>query len=338
MTTLTTGDMAQTYLLRRQNTDLKTALNRLTQEMGSGQQSDLARATSGDLRTLAGIDHSLATLASYKTAASEAELFATTLQSALDTTQTVAADVAPSLVQAGTTGDPTQVRATAFDARQRLFSAASALNVRAGDRYALSGDAIDHPPLSGAQDILDGLMTATAGQITVSGVTAAVDAWFNAPSGGGGFLDTAYGGSAVPLAPFRIGPGEQASVTLTAADPTLRATLKGLALAALVAEGALAGDQAGQAGLLQNAGQDLLAANSDLAGLRGNLGSVEGQIADVQTRNNATSTALQVTRGGITAADPYETANALEATQTQLETLYTLTARLSRLSLADFLR
>ena len=55
-------------------------------------------------------------------------------------------------------------------------------------------------------------------------------------------------------------------------------------------------------------------------------------------RNGAETTSLQIARNGITAVDPYETASRLEATRQQLETLYTLTARISRLSLVDFLR
>lgn len=338
MTRVSTGDLAQTYFLRRQNTDLKTALNRLTQEMGSGQKADLGDATSGDFRTLAGIDHSLTNIGAYHTTTTEAGLFAETLQRALATIQTLAADVAPSLLQTGSGGSATQIRTVAADARQRLFSAVGALNVRVADRYALSGDATDKKPLSDAQDILDGLMTVISGQITITGVSGAVDTWFNAPVGGGGFLDTVYGGSATPIAPFQIGEGEQASVTLTATDPVLRDTLKGLAMAALVAEGALPGDQNAQSGLLKLAGQGLTAANSNLAELRGNLGSVEAHISDVETRNMAEKTALQLSRNGITAVDPFETANDLQATKTQLETMYTLTARLSRLSLADFLR
>lgn len=338
MTSIRTGDMAQAYVLRRQTSDLKSALDRLTQEMGSGQRADLGAATSGDFRTLAGIDHSLANLDAFHTATTESGLLTETLQSALRTTQSLAADIAPSLLQAGSGGSGTQIRLVANDARQRLFATVGALNVRVADRYALSGDATDKRPLSDAQDILGGLMTAISGQVTISGVSSAVDGWFNAPPGGGGFLDMVYGGSATPLAPFQIGQGDQASVVLTAADPVLRDTLKGLALAALVAEGALPGDQNAQSGLLQLAGQRLTTANGNLAELRGTLGTVEAQIGDVATRNVAEKTALQLARNGIVAADPYDTANELQATKTQLETMFTLTARLSRLSLADFLR
>lgn len=338
MTSLNTGDLTQSLLLRRQNSALKTDFNRLTQEMTSGRKADLAAAVSGDFKVLAGIEHSLTVLSAFNTAANEAQTLATTQQTALETLQTIGSDLAPTLAGAGTTGGATHVTTAAHDARQKFFSAVAALNVRVGDRYVFSGDATDQKPILGAQDILDQLSLAVAGQVTASGVTTAIDGWFSAPVGGGGYLDTVYGGSTTPLAPFRIGEGEEARLTLTAADPTLRDTLKSLAIGAMVAEGTLAGDLPGQALLLKTAGQTLIASGTGLATVQANLGSTEGQIAAGIARNGAEGSALGIARNHLTAADPFETANELEAVKTQLETLYALTARLSRLNLADFLR
>lgn len=338
MTSLNTGDMAQALLLHRQTGMLKTDLNRLTQEMASGRKADLAAAVSGDFRVLAGIEHSLTLLGSYATATGEAETLAATQQTALDTLQTIGADLAPTLANAGTTGGATHVATAAHDARQKFMSAVAALNVRVGDRHVFAGDATDRRTILGAEDILNGLTTAIAGQTTASAVVGAIDAWFDAPSGGGGYLDQAYGGSATALAPLRIGEGEEAALTLTAADPTLREVLKGLALGAMVAEGALSGDLTGQAALMKTAGERLIGSGTALATLQAGLGSTEGQIAATATRNGAEKSALAIARNTLVAADPYETASALEAARTQLETLYALTARLSRLNLADFLR
>lgn len=338
MTSISQGDMAQTFLLRRQNADLKTTLNRLTFEMSSGRQQDLSKAVRGDFKVLAGLEHSLSVLASFRTAASEAGTLTENLQTAFETVQTITSDLAPSLNAAGTTGGATQISTAAYDARQKLFSAVSALNVRVGDRYALSGTATDQKPILGAQEMLDELAVAITGQVTATGVIGAVDAWFDAPPGGGGYVDTIYGGSATPLQPLRIGEGEEANLTLTATDDTLRGTLKGLAIAALVAEGALPGDLVGQSVLMKIAGQRLMGNGTDLATLRAGLGSVEAQIATVSTRTENEAAALELARNRIVAADPYETAKELQAVQTQLETLYAITARLSRLSLADYLR
>ncbi len=338
MNNVSLGDLAQSFSLRRYNADMKMHLQRLTAEMSTGRKSDLAKAVSGDFKTLAGIEHSLLSLEGFHAATSEAALLTGALQTALETTQSLSSDLAPTLTSAGTTGGQTHVNVASFDARQKLHAAVSALNARVGDRYLLSGAATDKKPVSGGQDILNALTSAISGQVTATGVITAIAGWFDAPVGGGGYLDTVYGGSATPLAPFSIGADDRASMTITAADGTLRETLKGLALAAMVAEGALPGDTTGHALIMKTAGQTLLTANTDMATLRANLGSAEGHIADISTRNAAEASSLQIARSNIIAADPFATANELEAVKTQLETLYTLTARLSRLSLADFLR
>lgn len=332
------GDMAQAYQMRRHNVELQKHLMRLSEELTSGKKSDMAEAVSGDFKALAGIERSLKTLDAYKTATDEAGLFTQALQTALDTAQTMTTELAPSLLMAGTNGGVTLVDTTTHDARQKFHAVVSALNTQIADRYLLSGDATDQKPISGSQDILDALMAAVAGQVSASGVEAAVASWFDAPLGGGGYLDTIYGGAATPLAAFQIGLSSATQMDVTAADPTIRDLLEGLALGALVAEGVLPGDAIGRALLARHSGEALIASGTQLAGLRARVGTVEAHIATTATRNAAETSALQIARTAITAADPYETASALEAVQDQLETLYTLTARLSRLSLADILR
>lgn len=334
---LSVGDMAHSFQMRRQNANLQTHLTRLGREMTTGIRSDLANAVSGDYRALAGLDRSLATLRAYKTATDEAALFAQTLQSALESAQTQAEDLAPGLLSAAMSGTPTLVDSTAHDARQKLDAVVAALNTQVADRHLLSGTATDRKSIRGADDILVALSAATAGQTTAAGIASAVATWFDAPPGAGGYLDTAYGGAAAPLAPFALGPGETATIDLTGADPAIRELLKGLALGALVAEGALPGDPAGRAVLLKSAGETLIAAGDAMAGVRARIGTAEARIADASARNAAEASAIEIARNGLIAADPYDTATAIEAVRTQIETLYTLTARLSRLSLKDYL-
>lgn len=201
------GDMARHFQLRRQNSQLDQTLGRLTAEMTSGRKADLATAVSGDFMNLAAIDRRLTTLAAFRSANAEASHFTGSLQRALETTQTVAVEAASAMVQAGTNGGATYVDTTAGDVRQKLHVAVTALNARVGDRYLLSGAATDRKPIAGGTEILDALKIATAGQVTVTGFVGAVEAWFDAPAGGGGYVDTVYGGSTTPLAGFAIGEG-----------------------------------------------------------------------------------------------------------------------------------
>ena len=91
-------------------------------------------------------------------------------------------------------------------------------------------------------------------------------------------------------------------------------------------------------GLAQIAGTSLLQAQSDRTVLAGRLGVVQAVIDQAQTRNSAEESALKLARSDLLSVDSYEATTRMEAAQNQLETLYAVTARLSRLSLVDFLR
>jgi flagellar hook-associated protein 3 FlgL len=165
-----------------------------------------------------------------------------------------------------------------------------------------------------------------------------VAAWFDAPSGGGGFLDTVYGGSASPAGPFAVGDGAAVAFGVTAADPGIRDTLEALSMAALVDGGAFAGQTAARSQITRLSGEALLSAEGRLTELRAGVGQVEAALASAAARIAAEDTATALARASILAADPYATATALTDAESRLETLYTLTARLSRLSFAEYLR
>lgn len=336
MNYISVGDMSQAFQMQRHNAQLKTHLSRLTQELTTGVQLDLGAAVRGDFTALAGIDRSLATLGSYAFANDEVAQMAATMQTALDTIQSMVSQAGPTLLSAATSSSPTMVSATSGDARQKFAATIMALNTNTAGRYAFSGDATDTPPLASADDILAALGVAITGETGAVDVVGVVDAWFDAPAGGGGYLDLAYRGG-TPMPGFRTGEGELAELTMTAADPDLRDALKGLAIAALVSDGALMGDDSERARLTRIAGERVVTADGALALLRARIGITEGQIASSAARNAAETSALMIARSGMITADPYDTATALEAVQTQIETLYTLTARLSRLSFADYM-
>ena len=179
-----------------------------------------------------------------------------------------------------------------------------------------------------------GLTAATAGATDVASLMTAVDAWFDP---GGGFETTVYLGSTTPLDPVDIGQDVSADLGFTAFDSELRDTLKGIALAGLVADGALAGDVEGRAELLQRAGEILTEGESGLTQLRARLGTVEELIEEADTARAAETSALTLTRAGLLEVDPYETASRLQQVQTQLETIYAMTARMQSLSLVNYL-
>ena len=100
MALVSLGDLAQSFLLRRQTTVLKSDMQRLSTELTTGQVVDLAARVSGDLGPISGIDASLARLQGYATVTTEAGLFASTMQTALSVVDDTAQELAVSLTSA----------------------------------------------------------------------------------------------------------------------------------------------------------------------------------------------------------------------------------------------
>lgn len=336
MSYISIGDMAQTYMIRRQNSQLKTTATQLANELSTGRTSDVAKRFSGDFSAISAIETSLKTLQAYKSASDEATYFASSMQTSLEVMQDRTTDAVSALLLTSNSASQTQIQNTASDVRQKFDAVVSALNTQVGGRSIFAGTATDGPAIASSASIIAGLQIAIAGQTTAAGVEAAVDNWFNAP--GGGFETTGYLGSTTPLSPFKIGLGQQADVSFTASDQTVRDTLKGLAMAALVSDGALAGDISEQALLLRSAGDGLLSIGDKQTKMRANLGTVEAHIDTIAVQSASEVSALEIVKSELLSVDPYGAASELEAVQTQLETLYALTARMSRLSLVDFLR
>lgn len=334
MALVSLGDMAHSFMLRRQNVALKQLLQRLSGEMTTGQVADPGRRFGGDFTPLAALEASRTRLDGYQLAAREAQLFSGAMQTALAAVEGRASDLAPALLAAASSGSPTPVAAAAADARQAFEAAVSAFNTRLGDRALFGGVETGTSPLADSGTLFMAMETVIAPAVSAGDVETALSAWFDDPAG---FAATAYRGG-VALAPLSIAPGEETQIDVTATDPAIRDTLKALAMAALVDRGALAGQPAERAALVKRSGEALMQSQTGRAHLAARLGTVEGQIASAITRNTAEASSLDIAQAELLAVDPYETVSRLEAVQTQLESLYTITARMTRLNLVDFLR
>lgn len=333
MGAISLGDLAQSTILRRHSAWLKSDLQRLSTELTTGQVTDIAAHVSGDLVPISGIDASLARLTSYGAVTSEAALFASSMQTALQTIDGLASDLGQSLLSATTGAATARLQDVAGIARQSLGTALTALNSRVGDRAIFSGTKTNVTPLVDADTFLAALERVTAGATSPAQADAAITAWFDDPQG---YSTLAYQGGAA-LADFSVAAGEEARLDITANDPTVKGTLKGLAMAALLDRGLFQDQTAAQLEFAARAGSNLLQNQVDRTGLAARLGGAEVQIEAASARNSAESAGLQIARNAITAADPYETASRLQETEGQLELLYTITARLARLSLVDYL-
>ncbi len=333
MPNLSVGDMAQTMILSRHSLTLKASLQTLSTEVTTGIVVDKTHAVHGDYAPLAGIEASLTQLQAFHAVTSETTILTSVMQTALNAMSDHAKALGPALLAAATSNSPARIDTLGVDAGQRLQSVMSSLNTRLGERSVFAGTATDRAAVADTETMMAALDTAVSGALSSADVETAVNAWFADPSG---FAATVYQGGN-PLAPVPVSADELARVDVTALDPGIVATLKGLAMATLLQRGVLAGSDVARADLAKRAGESLASSATDRALLTARLGTVQAGIANAATRNEAEKSALETARLDLISVDPYETATKLEQTQTQLQTLYTITARLSRLSLVDFL-
>ena len=335
MTTVQMGDLAQSYQLRSENARLKREVSVLTEELASGRVSDLAAKVSADLTPITGIAHDLSRLDGYKTALTETRLITDSVQAALQTAQDMSEDLYGGLILAGSANDPNGARAAGIDAEEKFAALVGTLRTQAGGRSLFAGIATDQPALAPAEDILAALKAATSGLTSASDVIAAVDIWFGP---GGDFETVGYTGSTTPLAAVAVSRDISVTSDITALDPRIRDLLQATALGALVGDGVLNGSPSEQVALAAESGAQLLAVQTNLATLRAEVGAKQNTLSRAEQVNDTARHALELARAQIISIDPYEKATQLETTQTQLEALYAMTARISRLSLTDFLR
>ena len=326
------GDAALNALLSRQSGALREEIATRSKELTTGLHADIGAAVGGDFSALAAVDHSLARLQGYSANTTEAGLFAGVMQTALGVISDGAGELARSILSSTGVAGSVGLTAVVNEGGRIFDTAVAALNTRFSERAVFSGVASETVPLPDAATILSALEVATAGAMTAADVKTAIDDWFADPSG----YQAAYAGGG-PRTPVQIASGETADLPVTALDPVIAETLKGLATVALLGRGVLAGQPAAREALVRSAGDDLLTGGEARAQLMARVGTVEAQISNAETRNSSEKSALSILRVGIVGADPYEAATKLEDLQTRLEALYLITARTSRLSLADYI-
>lgn len=329
------GDLSRNLLLRQANNATKSELTTRMQEVTTGIRSDIPLGLGGDTRGLGHVESRLATLTAYDRAGTDLDRQARGMQFALEGVQDKVRLLGADMLLIGTSPSATSVAAGLTQARAHLDEVVAKLNTNVAGRFLFSGTETTTPPLASTAVLLADLQGFIGSPATAADLIAGVTAFFDAPPGAGGYVDT-YGGDDNTIT-VAIAPGMTAGIDDNATAPAIRETLKGLTLLALAAEPPWDGNLPAQAEIMAAAGGSLIAADTGLALLRGDIGMTEGAVARAQTRNNAERTALNIERNDLTTVDPYEAISAATEAQTRLEAIYSMTARLSRLSLASYL-
>lgn len=335
MSTAPIGDLSRFLATRSRVTDAQQDLSRATAVVSTGLRNDVGSYLKGDFSRLASVERSLRLTETYVIGANQAQSFFAGMQNTLQIGQTEVAELGPRLLSASSTGQSQQLLTTAVGAENGFELFVQSLNTQNGGRSPFAGTATNQIALIPGQAILNDLETLVAGAPDAGTMALLVDDYFNDPAGG--YETVAFQGNAMPQTGFTIDDGETAATEITALDPAIRRTLSGLAMAALLARSAGPVDAEARSAIGRQAGEWMQEGNDAITDLRAGLGVNEGRVENALARHRATQTSLGTERAEMVNADPFEAAIELQSVETRLETLYLMTARLQRLTLAEYL-
>ena len=336
MTISAFSDLAFHLLRQRQVTQTRAQLEQAGQELTTGQSADIRSATGGDLSKLFSIDRSLAKLAQRTTNLTLADGRASVTQAKLKTLQDISSDTGTNLQIAVDRGDMVAARTYATDSAQKLQQVVSSLNATYQGKSLFSGAAENIQALASSDSLIsdiDAIITASA---SANDAITAIDAYFFDP--GAGFETNMYLGATENAPEVETADGASVNLSVRADDMSIREVLRGLAIAAAVANGAADNNLDDQKVLLREAGASMVNAKEGVIQLGADLGMVQNQIsASMETIDNDVFE-LETARNAIAGVDPYEAASQFSALESQLQSMYTVTARISSLNLTNFLR
>lgn len=334
MPVVSIGDMAQQFTSLRNSGAIKTDLARLSESLSTGKVTDITTHLGGETARFSGIKYSLTQLAAYGQAASETQQTLANVQIILGQVENIRGATAERLLLVSDSSTIAQIDEAAIASKDAFEIIVRALNTKVGDRALLAGADVTGRPLAAASDMLNDLRAAIGVTVDPTAILATIATWFDDPLGG--FATAGYLGDVGTTPEKRVSETKTVAVDARADDPAIISVLKATAISALAHD--LPGlDRQTKSTLLQGAGQKLFAASSDLIAVQSRIGFAESRVAQAQAESSAQQTALGIMQNNLVSADPFETASQLQAVQLQLETHFTVTARMSQLSLLRYI-
>ena len=301
----------------------------------TGRPADLAASLDGRVNEAMLIEKAIIDLDQYAQSIALAEGRAEVSQKSLDLLVQSGRDLTSAVSKLLTNGTNSNLEIVSEQGRSTLEASVAALNAQFAGRSVFAGDERDATALADAETIYSSSVAVLETGTTAAGAYAALETEF---VGAGGLFDTTfYTGGTGDAPQVEIAAGETVDHSLRANEEPLRRMLLNATIigAAYDLSNTIPDDIRSE--LIGTATDQMRSAMDQTVNLQGTLGTAEARIATVKARNIAEDSSLTIRFNDIAAADPYEEGLRLSAIEAQLETAFYTTARLSRLSLSNYL-
>jgi len=301
-------------------------------EVATGRIADPELKLGADAGAANLLRRALDGIAAHRTAIGRADLRLGAVQSVISDVSNGAQALDAQLLGAIGRGDETTIANLGVEAKAAFDKAVSRLNVRVEGRSLFSGDAVDKPALTDGNKLFADVAQIYANASDAVQLETDLDAYFNDPAGG--FATNIYTGGAGAPSALSIADGESVIGDVKANDPAFKDVLRGLAV--IAAAGSAAPSQYRDEALAA-AGAHALDGATALNDVGARIGIEQQRIGAAATRLDAEEVALSSAYDAKVGVDSYEAASRLQALENQLQASYLLTARLSQLTLTNYL-
>ena len=329
------SDLAANQRLQSATSRISRRLRLSGEELTSGLRRD-PFASAGDVGRLHAIESARLRSKRYLNSGNLASGRLDATAAALEVARSAGSSIGVDQLAAVERGDRAASRLYAAQARGAFGAVVASLNTRFAGRALFSGSAVGVTALAPAEEILADIAALTSLSTTAADAIAAVDAYFRDPAGG--YSTIAYQGSDQDAPEAEIGRDQLLTFPIRADADAPRDLLRALSLSVVAVEGSFGGSDADAMALLSASARSTVDATAEFQQLLAEVGISQARVETAKTRAIAESSALDLARAAIVAKDPYEAASEFQAVETQLQSMFMVTARLSRLTLTSFLR
>ena len=305
--------------------ELRTQIGKTSTEATTGRYEDLTLHLSGRIGKAMLGQKALADISTDREVLNLRASRLSLIQTSLGTVQESSSGIAANMLSAIGGEHETDVGIAARDAKAALAASLSSLNARYGDRFLFAGDATSTLPFSDQSALLADIELIADSATDSADFATQLDDYFTSPTGG--WLQNIYQGSTTASDPESV----------TADNDAIKSLIRDLAVLAISGPDGPLASLDGYKTLVQETSLSLSSSETQITNLRADLGVYEERNAIEQKTLDTEETVLTASFNDLTARDQYEAATELQSLQTTLEASYLITARLSQLSLLNYL-
>lgn len=317
---------------------LKDELDVTVATIASGKVSDIGKALKGSTQQLSIIEADIAMLTQKKKNIGEALAKSQYAYQIVENIGDTLAAANASLAQATLSDMQLAASVHAGDIEQKFKTILGSLNVKFAGTYIFSGQNSLSAPVPDPALILTEIADVAAAAFDANEAILAIENWFDSPDG---FLRL------VNIDRFDIDALQyDVSGQLIEVDPIperveidfIADGLKGLSIAALVSQGVFADASEQRRIMLQRSGDYISKSAISLIDEGARVGLRIENLEDQVAQAGATIATLHMTRNEMISADMESASTQVSQIEVRVDIIYNLIARISRLSLSEYLR